>query len=272
MATSMIERIGKALALAERSTGAEAELAFAKAQELATLYAVDLEVARRSMADREKREEPIQKRIDFDTALATRNTKKSLVSLFSAVARPNDVTIDIAYDSTYVLAYGFPSDIEIVERMFAVIAPQMVQGANAYLATGEHRKETAAYWDEASWSYVRKPVDGRTARVNYYSSFVSRIGQRLREMREQAQESVADREVVVLSDAGVTSTTAALVLKEKEVAVRSFYSERSTARGSWRRSAPGAVSASASSAGQRDGSRARMGRETAIGGQRTALR
>jgi Protein of unknown function (DUF2786) len=268
----IVERIGKALALAERSSGAEAETALAKAQELAAFYAVDLEVARRSMANREKREVPIQKTIRFDTELAKRNTKKSLVELFNTVARANDVKIDIAQNSTFVMAYGFPSDIDMAERIFAVVAPQMVTGANAYLATGEHKQETVQVYNNQKYMYERKPLDGRTARINYYRAYVSRIGRRLREMRDSVRESVAAVEVEV-EEAGVAKVVeTGLVLRQKEVAVRDFYKATSRARGSWNGSSVAGHSASASLAGRRDAKSARLGRERQIGGQRTALR
>ena len=271
MTDTIVSRIAKALALAEGSSGHEAENAMAFAQRLASTYAIDLEVARRQMADKNKREVPIQKRISFDNAIARRNTKKSLVELFLKIGYANDVKCNIYHDSSGVIAFGFPSDIDMTERIFAVVAVQMIAGADAYLKTGEHRNETTTYYD--TWGNpTTKAVDGRTARIAYYSSFTSRVGARLRDMKQEAVKEAATTMVTVTNSDNTSSTVSTeLVLKEKALAVSDFYKETSNARGSWSGSSSSGFSRSGHSAGSRDGSRASLGRSTGIGGSRSSI-
>lgn len=273
MALDHLSRIAKLLALAEGASGPEAEAAYAKAQELATNHAIDLEVARRRMADSNKRETPISKRINFETELASRNTKKSLVELFLVIAQVNDCKVNVYNSSTGVIVFGMPSDIEVVEGMFGIIAVQMISGADAFLKTKAYREEFTTYYDADGYPSTKR-VDGRTARLNYYQNFCWSISKRLKQMKADAEASRADERVTVgtTSTGHDVSTSVELVLVEKRHEVAQFYANVSTARGSWKGSSTNSYSSSASDAGRSDGSRAKIGRQAQIGGSRTALR
>ena len=52
---------------------------------------------------------------------------RTYVQLFLAIGRANNLTCDIARDSTRVYAYGFESDIEAVEALYASLVVQMVR-------------------------------------------------------------------------------------------------------------------------------------------------
>ena len=135
--TTMLDRLSKILNQAENaSTEAEAEAFFARAQQLATRYSIDLAVARQHTAKQQKRETPETRHVRVGKPRERGNAEK--VQLFSAIAGANDVRIDIARDSTIVFPYGFPSDLDVVEALFAHLSVQMVTAAGAYLKRGDY--------------------------------------------------------------------------------------------------------------------------------------
>ena len=132
---SHLDRIAALLVKAERSDNPhEAEAYLAKAQALATQASVDLAVARALTARREAREQPVSATITIGERGKRANTH--LVSLFVVVGQCNSLQVDIAHNSTYVIAYGMPSDIELVEALFGSLATQMTASATTWLAVG----------------------------------------------------------------------------------------------------------------------------------------
>jgi hypothetical protein len=290
-----IEKIGKLLKQAEgASTPEEAAVFTEKAQGLATQYSVDLAVARQRASKHERRETPVQKTIHWGSDLGTRNTKTHLVELFSRIAGNNDVRLNIYHDSSGVIAFGFPTDIEVTETLFASLAIQMVEAGDKYIRSGEYKSETVyrskrvpnPYYDASRYGYHwgepktieewgHFPVDGRTARANFYQGFISEIGTRLRKARTEAEAQAieaADADLDVQEDGSTVDSTpgAALVLVEKRREVQDFYRSTSNARGSWKGSSAGSHSGSRS-AGQSAGRNARLSSQTSIGGGRTAI-
>lgn len=260
---TMTAKIGKLLIQAERTTNeAEQNLFFEKAQKLASTYSVALEVARKTATNAEKRESPIQKRITIGEPGKPLNAV--FCELFMDIGRAQDLVFNIAHNSTYVIAFGLPSDIRIAEALYAHIAPQMVRMADAYIKTGDWKGERT--WDDRRWEY--KPVTSRVARRCFYQAFSSRIGSRMRAAKREVEQAVADQQVI--TEEGVTST--ALVLANKEVEVRDFYKQTSTARGSWKGNRGNtAYSSAGSSAGTQAGSKARLGGEQSLPGGRKAI-
>ncbi len=259
---SSLDRIAALLAKAERTDNpVEAEAYLAKAQALATQASVDLAVARARVAKREARQSPISRTVTVGERAKRAN--KHMVSLFLSIARVNDTVCDIAHDSTYVIAYGMPSDLDVIEAMFGSLATQMTASANAFLATGQWRGESYVVRELTVLGPVshRKPHTAQTARAAFYQAFISRITARLKEAREQVVEQVAEQAVEVAVDVDASgSTTGALVLRKKEAEVRSFHRATSRARGSWS-GYSGAVRGSAGSAttaGREAASRARL--------------
>src|SRR3954453_13232696 len=117
----------------------EAEAFMAAAQRLATATSIDLAVARSHAAPQEQRFAPIAKRIEIGPP--GKRALRTYVQLFLAIARANDLTCDLASNSTYVIAYGFDSDIEVCEALYASLVVQMVRASDAYLRSGRHRRE-----------------------------------------------------------------------------------------------------------------------------------
>lgn len=268
----MIDKIAALLAKAERTdNAAEAEAYLAKAQSLATQASVDLAVARARIARREQRERPTSRTVTIGERGKRANTH--LVTLFLAVAAPNDVRADVAHNSTYVIAYGMPSDLEVVEAMFASLATQMTAAAATWLAGGQWRGESYVAQVRDPWRgsvRVTKPHTAQTARAAFYRGFVDRIRHRLAEARRDAERQEADRVVDITAEALATAgdidlradgpVTGELVLKAKEAEVRSFYRSASTARGSWSGYSGGVTrqAGSATAAGTQAAARARL--------------
>ena len=104
----LVDRIGKLLAQAEGTDNEHESAAFVeRAQQLATTHAVDLELARARQRDRAARgggEPLVQERVDVGSRGKRGNRHRVL--LYSVVARSNDVLVNVAHDSTYVLGFG----------------------------------------------------------------------------------------------------------------------------------------------------------------------
>jgi len=235
----LVDRIGKLLAQAEGTDNEHEASAFVeRAQQLATAYAVDLELARARQRDKQSRSatEPIvQERV----AVGARGKRgnRHRVLLYSVVARANDVLVNVAHDSTYVLGFGHRADLEVVERLWASLAVQMVSAAQRRMDRGEHRAAGVA---------------GQSWRLSFYDGWVQAVGERLQAARARA---------VVETPVPAGTPSAALVLRAKAERVQSFYATASEARGSWRGPWSGrtAVSGRAQAAGQADGQRADLG-------------
>ncbi len=236
----VVDKVAKLLAQAEGTDNEHEAAAFVeRAQALATTYAVDLERARVRQRERQGRreEEPLaQERVEVGGR--ARRGNRHRVLLYVAVARANDVMVNVASDSTYVLGFGQRSDLEVVERLWASLAVQMTAAAGRRLAAGEHRSSGVA---AVSW------------RLSFYDGFITAVSGRLAAARARA---VADD--VVPERRG---PSAELVLRAKAERVRDFYRGSSQARGSWRGAASGrtAVSGRAFASGRDDGARADLG-------------
>lgn len=258
----------------------EADAYLQAAQRLATQESVDLAVARAHTAHREQRAAPTQRAIDIGEA--GKRGLRTYVQLFLAIARANNLTCDVARNSTRVFAYGFEADIRAAEALYASLVVQMVRASDTYIKSREYTKElvpkevkvpgSERYERQlglvADFQVVGRPVHATTARLNFQDAFAIRIGTRLAEAREEArQEAVARDEASGSAKVGV-----ALALRDKEVELLAHYRATSTARGSWPGSRPtGGYSEHSRRAGDRAGRSARLGGEPAIGGSRTAI-
>jgi Protein of unknown function (DUF2786) len=246
----------------------EAEAFMAAAQRLATATSIDLAVARAHAARKERRAAPIAKRIEIGPP--GKRALRTYVQLFLSIARANDLRCDLAGNSTYVIAYGFESDVEVCEALYASLVVQMVRASDAYLRSGAYRREAQHVEErgrDGRWRTVRKPVHGITARISFQTAFAQRIGERLGEAREQATT-----EVLKLAAAELTSTGTELVLQEKALEISDFYSRTSSARGSWRGwEGSGRSSTLAERAGRRAADAARTTSAPELPGERRAL-
>ncbi len=238
MSERVLDKIGKLLAQAEGTDNEhEAEAFVTRAQELATTYAVDLELARARQAARRLRaaEEAFEQR-KLVVGERGRRGNRQLVVLYLVVAQANDVMVNVANDSTFVLGFGYPADLDVVEQLWASLATQMASSASRRLRAGEHREAGVA---AVSW------------RLSFYEGWMHAVQARLEQARLRAVRAHDDAQ---------PSTSGALVLREKAERVREFHDRASEARGSWRGGrGDRQVSGPAWRAGERDGRVARLG-------------
>ena len=234
----LLDKIGKLLAQAEGTDNEhEAEAFVTRAQELATAYAVDLELARARQASRRLRaaDDAFEQR-RLSVGERGRRGNRQLVVLYLVIAQANDVLVNVASDSTFVLGFGYPADLDVVERLWASLATQMATAAARRIRCGEHRA---------------LEVPAVSFRLSFFDGWSSAVQGRLTDARQRALAHAPQAP-------GVSS--GALVLREKAARVRAFHDQASQARGSWRGGRGGrAVSGAAWDAGHRDGSQARLG-------------
>lgn len=242
----MLARIAALLRQAEGTDNAhEAEAFMAAAQRLATATSIDLAVARSHSASRTSAQQPTQRTITIGEP-GSRGLR-TYVQLFAVIADANDVRCDVASNSTYVYAYGFPEDIDATHALYASLVVQMVRSCDAYLATGAH-----------------KPTPTITARLNFQLAFGSRIGHRLSEARDEAKREATKKKTA--------TPGTALALRNKDLELKDHYRRESQARGTWRAtSATAGYSSAARRAGDRAGRQARLGASPELPGARSRL-
>ena len=249
MTERVLDKIGKLLAQAEGTDNEhEADAFVTRAQELATTYAVDLELARSRQAARRLRaaEEAFEQR-RLRIGERGKRGNRQLVVLYLVVAQSNDVLVNVATDSTYVLGFGYAADLDVVEQLWASLATQMAAAAARRLRAGEHQRAQVA---AVSW------------RLSFYEGWVHAVQQRL--------DAARTRALAAHDTEASGSASGALVLRQKAERVRAFHDGTSEARGSWRGARGNRqVSGSAWRAGEQDGRTARLGEPEV--GRRQAL-
>lgn len=253
----ILDKLKKLLAQAEGTDNEhEADAFLSQAQAMASRHSIDLALARRALAKTQKREQPTQRTIPIGEARSLGNAR--FVNLFLAVASNNDCKTNIASNSTFLVAYGFPSDIEVAETLYMHLAVQMAEAAKAFLAAGDWRGEKT--WDpRRGWV----AVNAKAARLTFYDAFIDRIAARLTAARQQAEAQAeadlqAEREAHSQAGRDASAPSAALVLADKRAEVNDFYKSTSNARGSWGGSRAVGASSSARRAGRRAGDAARL--------------
>jgi len=233
-----LDRIGKLLAQAEGTDNEhEADAFVTRAQELATAYAVDLELARARQTALRLRGAGATELVQRQLSVGERGRRgnRQLVLLYVVVAGANDVLVNVSQDSSFVLGFGYPDDLDVVEQLWASLATQMATAAGRRLRAGEHRAEGVP---AISW------------RLSFYDGWVAAVQGRLTAAR--------DRALAAHLPAGAGS--GALVLRAKGERVREFHDGASQARGSWRGArASHQHNGRAFDAGERDGRSARLG-------------
>ena len=228
--SATLDRISALLAKAERTDNeAEADAYLMKAQQLATLASVDLAVARARIARREARQQPESRTTTIGEK--GRRANPHLIALFVAIAHANDAQVDVASNSTYVIGYGMPADLDVVETIFASLAVHMVHAGQAYvtraeLGRGDLRRRRRRGDAVASVG----PHTAQTARAAFYRAYVERICERLAQARHDGARAGRRRPA---AGPGDEMSGGVLVLRQKAAEVRSFHAQESRARGSW---------------------------------------
>ncbi|MFC0316245.1 DUF2786 domain-containing protein [Gordonia phosphorivorans] len=268
----LLTRIGALLRQAEGTDNEhEAQAFLAAAQRLATASSIDLAVARNHDPALARRQTPLSRQIAIGTA--GKRGLRTYVQLFVQIGRANDLTCDVASNSTYVVAYGYEADIDTTEALYASLVVQMVAASDAYLKSGAYKSETAQQVvtrDYGPWRrrvVEEKALSPITARLNFQSAFAERIGARLLQARDEQRG-----EALRAEGSGPGTPSTALALRNKELAVADYHRRESTARGSWRPSrATAGYSSAARRAGDTAGRRAKIGADREFGAPRGAL-
>ena len=274
--SDLMDKIGALLLKAERTDNEhEQDAFFQKAQQLATLASIDLEAARLRQETKEQRETPEARHIRLFDRYDRSQTKSYFIELFMSIGRANDLRFLISHANDYVVAHGFPSDIDVTEALYQSLSMQMVQSAEQYLKRKEYREEWVEYettyqkhwYDRPVKIAKRKRMDGRTARRNFYEGFRFRIGERLWDAKKEA---IAQADPFEMADGQTES--AALVLKRRVDEVEDFYQSKIAHKtGSWQGGSRARYSKSANNAGRSAGSSARMGGGASVSGKRGSI-
>lgn len=259
MTDKYLDRLSKLLKLAENaSTEDESSTYMAKAQQLATQYEIDLAIARAHTKKKEQREVPVQE--IFNLGKARERGLSNQVDLISSLCEANNVRLNIAMNSTYVILFGFPSQIETVTALFGSLLVQMKAAGEAFYKGGTWKyPQNDAYAIRVG--YWKKP-HGLTERLSFEAGWAERVGYRVRQAANEAKaEAIAhQRSLMPVDDQG--STGAELALRQSALEVSDFYLRNSTARGSYRSAHYG--SGRSRSEGYRAGDKARIGIQKAL--------
>lgn len=272
---STVARVAALLAMAERTENQhEADAFLKKAQQLATAASVDLALARAVTARQEMREQPITKTISVGDVREAAN--KHLVKLFIGISHANDLKIDIARNSTYVILYGMPSDIEVTEVLFNSLSTQMFATGDAWVRGGEWKNDS--YWgtrvtDSGYRVPVKKPHTAKSARASFYVGFTDRVCARIQSARDEAIRDYMRVHSEHKDESGAVISTA-VVLRDKTTEVNGFYKRASNASGSWegyKGAGARGTAGKSSEAGRTAGNRARIGRQAELDRGKGAL-
>lgn len=265
MADKMLDRVSKLLNQAERAPeeSPEREAFLKKAYVLASAYSIDLAIARAHQAKKERVEEPESRRFKIGSyhrervltgafkggdeyVVGDRLTIHSswLVTLFNAIAETQDLEATFSNDGIYVYLHGFPSDMEVTERLYAILSVQMIRDADAAIKRGEHKSLREPRYkkrnvpnpnydpDEPTWreydgtwynpktisvDVLVTTVDAREYRANFYEGFIRRARGRLWEAKREARKAAGVEE---------EGSTAALAVRDKKAEVRDHYEKK----------------------------------------------
>ncbi|MEI6622471.1 MAG: DUF2786 domain-containing protein [Actinomycetes bacterium] len=264
---SVLEKVAALLAKADSSEHeAEADAYVAKAQQLATLHAIDVETARRHSKKKHAASTPVQRQLTIGEP--RKHANKQLVRLFLSLASANDVKCDIAVNSTYVIAFGLPDDIDMCEALWVHLAPRMTAAAAEFVRAGSWRGELAVRWNGST--PVFRPLTTAGARAAFCDAFSTRVSERLTTARQNAIDEIDLRHRDAGSPHGAADESAALVLAEKSATVRAFHARQSKARGSWSGYSGTRAfdDSNARTAGRQAGDTVKLRADPALGGKR----
>ena len=278
MAQDIQAKIGSLLRLAEKaSTPEESDAYQAKAQELSTRYAIDMEIARTLKANSERRPELIKE--GFRIGDPGKRGMHPFFDLLSAIAGENNVQLTLLQDATYSWLHGYDNDVETTKALYVSLVSQMVHESDAYIRSGAYKTETTMrevrtynkYWDTYEYDYKEVPVHGKTARRSFQQAFTYKVAARLREARQHAESEAAaghfhGTDTPLEIQAATNSESVALAIREKTKAVSNFLRAENPRLRTHRARSSSGHSSHAASAGREAGARARLSAPRALTG------
>ncbi len=142
----MQARIGKLVRQAEGAAegSPEREAFMERAMTLSQAHSIDMALARAKAYSKDKAEEPEQREYQVGTIGQGRNKAKAnahFVDLVLGLASAFDMKPLISHSNVYVWLMGYPSDHDMVAKMFSMLSVQMVEEADAALARGENKSK-----------------------------------------------------------------------------------------------------------------------------------
>lgn len=240
----------------------------AGAQRLATLAAIDLQVARSYKPLHERPKSLIVESVDIGPKRKV--GLRTYVRLFVAVARPNDVRVTVATDNTRVFAHGYDHDVAVLRCLYPSLLVQMVAASDSYVRNGSWRE--GYYTDRHG---VRRLVTARQARISFQESYAETIESRLFAARQDtiltfgASPDEANGPSTSNSSDGASQRRAQLALVDKSAEVERFFRSKVATRSSWRQAV--AVSRTAARAGSAAGRKAVLSSPNALGSSKGYL-
>ena len=215
-------RIGALLSKAEGTTNdIERDTYIAKAQELATKYAIDMEAARLAAGGEARRETPGLRGSNYSgTGMTDHKRGHSLCPSTWLSVKPTTTRFLTDRESRYVVAHGFQRTSTSRHRCTTALSLQMVSASERYIKTGDWKDRSGFFDRQGEW----RLMTARTARRSFYLGFADTIGKRCIE----AQRNMMNEEVNVNG----TTTTGALVLAGRNGEVDRFYASVPKGRGS----------------------------------------
>lgn len=265
MSTTSADLVSKIAALCRKAESTdsphEAEAFMAGAQRLATLAAIDLQVAR---SYRPPHERPRSLVVESVVIGPKRKVGlRTYVRLFVAVARPNDVRVTVASDNTRVFAHGYEHDVAVLRCLYPSVLVQMVVASDSYVRSGSWRG--GHYTDRHG---IRREVTARQARISFQESYAETIEKRLLAAREdviRGFEGSADAHDHIVAPASSRKRAlgrAQLALVDKSAEVERFFRSKVATRAAWRQAV--AVSGRAARAGSAAGRKATLSSPNAL--------
>jgi hypothetical protein len=200
MDTAILDKVRALLSKAERTDNEhEAEAFSRKAEELLVKYSIDRALL--ESRGQEVKQTPIRKDIVIEAPYIT--PKATLLNVISKAHDVQAVQLRTAGSATGTVALvGFPSDIELVEVLFASL---LLQAVNAVPK-------------DSQFSYGRSRT--RSFRSSFLTGFAAKVGQRLQGIRQQAERAAeGPGTALVLRDRkqDVQTATKALFPRAKSV-------------------------------------------------------
>jgi hypothetical protein len=174
----MMNRIAKLLNQAERADegSPEREAFMERAMTLSQAHSIDLAIARAHTVKKERVEVPEKRsfKVGHDRLKASKNAH--FVDLMIAICDTNDIEVTISGSNMYVFGVGMPSDLDLAEKFFSLLAPQMVAEADAGLKRGDNgewrdgepkRRRVEIPEEERAWGQHDGSRDGHSEAFYY---------------------------------------------------------------------------------------------------------
>jgi hypothetical protein len=205
-----MDRLSKLIAQADNAgTTAEAEAFMEKAMALSKEIGVELAVARAHHASKERELPVADHRVQVNSWSAKPIHRQAMMDLFLAIANSFEVRCLIGGDNYLAFCFGLPSDIEMVEKLFAMLSLQMVSEADQAIKRGDQKK-----------GHYGLAVHGKVYRRHFYQGFTARVGGRLRQQNREAAKRY-DETHDTAEGGG-----AEIVLRDKAKEIGEFYQEK----------------------------------------------